>query len=111
MSGTTASERTVIARTACHQSALLKSWGENGLVKTVHMPNRLEIAPMTEHTQNTAGCAIRRSLNSEENLRMMYRMSTKRNTMDTHQMTVIAAWKTRYTRLLRSAALPPLTTK
>jgi len=36
-----------------HQSALLKELVENGLVNTVHIPKRLEIARMTEHTQKT----------------------------------------------------------
>src|ERR1700694_887066 len=69
--GTTARERTATASTACHQSALLKSWVENGLVNTVHIPKRLEIAPMTEHTQKTAGCAMRRCAKTPENFRIM----------------------------------------
>ena len=81
--------------TAFDQSALLKSVGANGLVKTVHMPKKLEMAPTIEHTQKTAGWAMRRSANSTENLRITYRMSTNRNSIEMHQITVIAAWNTR----------------
>src|ERR1700737_3484847 len=89
-----ASETTEMARTVCHQSALPKSWGEKGLVNTVHIPKKLEIAPMIEQTQKIAGWAIRRAAKTSGNFRMMYRMSTNKNTIDTHQTTVTAPWKT-----------------
>src|SRR5205807_7270923 len=93
--GTTASETTEMISTVCHQSSFENSWVENGFANTVHIPKKLETAPMIEQTQKTPGWAIRRAAKTAGNLRMMYRMSTKRNTIDTHQTTVIAAWKTR----------------
>src|SRR5438105_2979705 len=68
---------------------------QKGFANNVHIPKKLEMAPMIEQTQKSAGCAIRRAANTAGNFRMMYRMSTNRNTMDTHQITVMAAWKTR----------------
>jgi hypothetical protein len=50
--------------------------------------------PMIEQAQNTAGWAIRRAWNWAWKRRRMIRMSTKRITMEMHQMTVTAAWST-----------------
>src|SRR5581483_5970165 len=60
---------------------------------------------MTPEAYSTYGCAARTSANFAGNARLTRKMSAKSSTIDTHQITVTAAWKSQYAFWL----LSPLT--
>src|SRR6184192_3332585 len=60
---------------------------------------------MTPLAYRTYGCAARTSSNFAGNARLTRKTSANSSTIETHQMTVTAAWKSQYARWL----LPPLT--
>src|SRR5436309_14432633 len=70
-----------------------------------YAPNADASIPITPLAYNTYGCATRTSSNFAGNARLTRKMSAKSNTIDTHQITVTAAWKSQYARWL----LPPPT--
>src|SRR5436190_11003036 len=58
--------------------------------------------PITPHAYRRYGCVVRTSSNFAGNARLTRKMSAKSSTIDTHQITVTAAWKSQYARWLLS---------
>ena len=77
----------------------------HGDLNTVYAPNADASMPMTPQAYKTYGCAARTSSNFAGNARLTRKMSANSSTIETHQMTVTAAWKSQYARWL----LPPPT--
>src|SRR5919197_1498620 len=76
----------------------------HGDLKVTYAPNADASAPITPLAYRTYGCAARTSSNFAGNARLTRKMSANNSTIDTHQITVTAAWKSQYARWL----LPPL---
>src|SRR6266581_2500068 len=74
-------------------------------LNVTYAPNADASIPITPHAYSTYGCATRTSSNLAGNARLTRKMSAKRSTIETHQITVTAAWKSQYARWL----LPPPT--
>src|SRR5947208_4541060 len=64
--------------------------------KTVYAPNAEASIPMTPLPYNRYGWVVRTSSNFSGNARLTRKMSANSSTIETHQMTVTAAWKSQY---------------
>src|SRR5205809_7026478 len=74
----------------------------HGERNTTYAPNADASIPITPDAYSTYGWATRTSSNFSGNARLTRKMSAKSSTMDTHQITVTAAWKSQYARWLLS---------
>src|ERR671930_275701 len=61
-----------------------------------YAPNADASIPITPLAYKTYGCAARTSSNLAGNARLTRKMSANSSTIDTHQITVTAAWKSQY---------------
>src|SRR5437879_322714 len=69
-----------------------------------YAPNADARIPITPHAYNTYGCATRTSSNLAGNARLTRKMSANKSTIEMHQITVTAAWKSQYAFWLLSFA-------
>src|SRR5436305_1506424 len=77
----------------------------HGLRNVTYAPNADASMPTTPEAYSRYGCVVRTSSNFAGNARLTRKMSANRSTIEMHQITVTAAWKSQYARWL----LPPLT--
>src|ERR1051326_4131224 len=77
----------------------------HGLRKVTYAPNADASMPSTPHAASTVGCATRTSSKRSGKARFTRKTSPKRSTIEMHQITVTAAWKSQYAFWL----LSPLT--
>src|SRR6266498_2660158 len=86
--------------------ALLLISGVHDPDSVAMMPTSDPSPPITEQAQNTAGCASLRASNCARYRRKMISTSTNSTTIDRHQITVTAAWRTSKILVSASTALP-----
>src|SRR5262249_43809997 len=77
----------------------------HGERNVTYAPNAEASIPITPLAYNRYGCVVRTSSNFAGNARLTRKMSANSRTIDTHQITVTAAWNNQYVRWL----LSPLT--
>src|SRR3954462_4290126 len=80
-----------------HRPALTVNSGVHGERKVTYAPNPDAHMPTTPLPYSSAGCELRTSSNSFGNARLTRKMSKNSSTIDTHQITVTAAWNSQYT--------------
>src|ERR1041385_8184307 len=68
----------------------------HGERNTVYAPKADASIPITPQPYSTYGCAARTSSNFCGNARLTRKMSANSSTIEMHQMTVTAAWKSQY---------------
>src|SRR5690348_4661244 len=72
----------------------------HGDLNVTYAPKADASIPITPDAYSTYGCVVRTSSNFAGNARLTRKMSVNSNTIDTHQITVTAAWNSQYARWL-----------
>src|SRR3954449_11248658 len=78
------------------RQSLTVNSGVHGERNVTYAPNADEHMPTTPLPNSSVGCELRTSSNSAGNARLTRKMSKNSSTIDTHQITVTAAWKSQY---------------
>src|SRR3954464_8553858 len=79
------------------RQSLTVNSGVHGERNVTYAPNADAHMPTTPLPNRSVGCELRTSSNSAGNARLTRKMSKNNSTIDTHQITVTAAWNSQYT--------------